>query len=96
MIASLIVALVLSILTFVGFIAFMLIDEKHDNLRGFILVLTVLMIVSINSILMAVISSMIEDKPTAMDVYQGKTTLKYTVVDSVITDSTVVFRKEDL
>jgi len=95
MIASLISALVLSILTFAGFIAFILIDKKHDNLRGFIFVLTVLMMTS-NSILIAVIASMIKDKPTAMDVYQDKTTLKYTVVDSVVTDSTVVFRKEDL
>ena len=95
MIASLISALVLSILTFAGFIAFTFIDKKHDNLREFIFRLTVLMITS-NSILIAIIASMIKDKPTAMDVYQGKTTLKYTVVDSVITDSTVVFRKEDL
>lgn len=95
MIALLISALVLSILTVASFIAFILIDKKHDKLRAFIFVLTVLMMIS-NSILIAVIASMIKDKPTAMDVYQSKTTLKYTVVDSVITDSTVVFRKEDL
>ena len=29
-----------------------------------------------------------------MDVYQGKTTLKYTVVNGIITDSTVVFKEE--
>lgn len=32
------------------------------------------------------------DKPSAMDVYQGKTTLEYTVVDGVATDSTVVWK----
>ena len=31
--------------------------------------------------------------PTAMDVYAGKTTLKYGVVDSVKVDSIVVFKK---
>ena len=31
-------------------------------------------------------------KPTAMDVYQGKTTLEYKVVDSVKIDSIVVFK----
>ena len=32
--------------------------------------------------------------PTAMDVYQNKTTLKYTIVDGVKTDSVVVWKKE--
>lgn len=31
-------------------------------------------------------------KPSAMDVYQGKTTLKYTIVDGIKTDSCVVFK----
>ena len=30
--------------------------------------------------------------PQAIDVYQGKTTLKYTVIDGVVTDSTVVWK----
>lgn len=52
----------------------------------------------INGLIVAipVIISYAEEEPTALDVYQGKTTLKYTVVDSTIVDSTVVFRKEDL
>lgn len=32
--------------------------------------------------------------PTAMDVYQNKTTLKYTIIDGVKTDSVVVWKKE--
>ena len=32
--------------------------------------------------------------PTAMDVYKGKTTLEYTVVDGVKVDSTVVWKEE--
>jgi hypothetical protein len=31
-------------------------------------------------------------KPTAMDVYQGKTTLEYKVVDDVKVDSCVIFK----
>ncbi len=31
--------------------------------------------------------------PTAMDVYQGKTSLQYTIVDGVKIDSVVVFKK---
>lgn len=32
--------------------------------------------------------------PTAMDVYKGKTTLEYTVVDGVKVDSVVVWKEE--
>lgn len=31
--------------------------------------------------------------PTAMDVYKGKTTLQYTIVDGTKIDSIVVFKK---
>lgn len=33
-----------------------------------------------------------EPKPTAIDVYQGKTTLKYEVVDGEVIDSVVVWK----
>lgn len=32
--------------------------------------------------------------PTAMDVYQGKTTLEYKMVDNVKIDSVVIFKNE--
>lgn len=35
-----------------------------------------------------------EPQPTAMDVYQGKTTLEYKMVDGVRTDSMVIFKNE--
>lgn len=35
-----------------------------------------------------------QDKPTAMDVYRNRTTLKITYVDSVATDSVVVFKEQ--
>jgi hypothetical protein len=34
----------------------------------------------------------INERPSAMDVYQGKTALQYTVVDGVKIDSVVVFK----
>ena len=40
------------------------------------------------------LSDLNEDpQPTAMDVYQGKTTLEYKVIDSVKVDSIVIFKK---
>ena len=36
-----------------------------------------------------------EPTPTAMDVYQGKTTIEYKIVDGVKVDSVVVFKNED-
>lgn len=34
----------------------------------------------------------INERPSAMDVYQGKTALQYTVVDGIKVDSIVVFK----
>ena len=34
-----------------------------------------------------------KQKPSALDVYQGKTTLEYTIKDSIKVDSIVVFKK---
>jgi hypothetical protein len=36
----------------------------------------------------------ISQDPTAMDVYRGKTTLEYVVVDGQVTDSTVIWKKD--
>lgn len=36
-----------------------------------------------------------QDHPTAMDVYQGKTTLEITYKDGVAVDSTVVFKQKN-
>lgn len=41
-----------------------------------------------------ILSNIIKDpQPTAMDVYQNKTTLEYKVVDNVKVDSIVIFKK---
>ena len=49
--------------------------------------LTVVLIIGINT------SEPSEPTPTAMDVYQGKTTLEYTIRDGEIIDSVVVFKE---
>lgn len=36
----------------------------------------------------------ISQDPTAMDVYQGKTTMEYVVVDGQATDSTVIWKND--
>lgn len=41
---------------------------------------------------MVFLSGLRSFSPTAMDVYAGKTTLKYEVVDGVKVDSTIVFK----
>ena len=44
---------------------------------------------------LAVIFTMLAMMPEAMDVYQGKTELRYKMVNGEIVDSCVVFKKQD-
>lgn len=47
----------------------------------------------ISCIIGAVVANKVRDKyPQAIDVYQGKTTLEYTIKDGEIVDSVVVFK----
>ena len=63
-------------------------NAKFDVGIFFGVLLSILMSVEV-----ALLSLILEDpKPTAMDVYQGKTTLEYTIRDSVKIDSIVVFK----
>ena len=55
------------------------------------IIITILLL--IESILVGYIFS--GPRPTAMDVYQGKTTLEYKVVDGVKVDSVVIFKNDD-
>lgn len=54
------------------------------------IVFSVLFVIEV-SLLSSVIK---KPTPTAMDVYQGKTTLEYKMVDGEKTDSVVVFKKQ--
>ena len=43
---------------------------------------------------MLLVNNLIEPEPKALDVYQGKTTLEYKVVDGEIVDSCVVWKNK--
>ena len=63
-------------------------NAKFDTGVFFGIVLSILIVIEIN-----LLSSILKTpKPTAMDVYQNKTTLEYTIRDSVKIDSIVVFK----
>lgn len=65
-------------------------NKKGKFDLGVIFGLILSILVSIEVVLL---SSILEDpKPTAIDVYQGKTTLEYTIRDSVKIDSVVVWK----
>ena len=68
-------------------------DKKHGKFNdGITLGVFITIFVFIEY---ALIACIIDDKnPTAMDVYQGKTTLEYKVVDDVKVDSIVIFKEE--
>ena len=51
-------------------------------------------IISSIMLTMALINDSSKDEPTAMDVYQGKTTLEITYKDSIPVDTIVVFKDE--
>lgn len=44
--------------------------------------------------IICICESISEPRPSAMDVYQGKTTLEYTIRDGVKIDSVVVWKKD--
>lgn len=63
---------------------------KFDHGVYFGLILSALIAIEV-----ILLSTILEDpKPTAIDVYQGKTTLEYTIRDGVKIDSVVVFNNE--
>lgn len=47
-----------------------------------------------NVLLIIIITYKSKDEPTALDVYQGKTTLEITYRDSIPIDTIVVYKKE--
>ena len=66
-------------------------NAKFDVGVFFGIVSSILVVIEI-----ALLSSILEDpKPTAMDVYQGKTTLEYKVINNVKIDSVVVFNNNE-
>lgn len=82
------------ILLFLMFLTFYLSDSKNGDFNdGVTLGMTIASLIFIEVILIGCIIS--DQHPTAMDVYQDKTTLEYKVVDNVKVDSIVIFKNDD-
>ena len=90
-IAAIIIGVTLLFFVFLTFY----ISSKKGNMfdDGVSLGIIITVLLLIKSILVGYIFS--DPYPTAMDVYQGKTTLEYKVVDDVKLDSVVIFKNED-
>ena len=88
-----VVALIIVGIIIIGLIFFgcYMSEEKlgdFDMGATFGIIISIFMVIEIG-----IVASILEKpSPTAMDVYQGKTTLKYEVVDSIKVDSTVVWK----
>jgi hypothetical protein len=79
------------ILVYTIFIALCLSDKKGEDFNtGMFMSFIISIFFIIEVILVGNIIK--EPHPTAMDVYKGKTTLEYTIKDSVKIDSIVVFK----
>lgn len=77
------------ILIFLMFLTFCISGRKIGKFDGdIILGIIISILLFIETIIVGII--IYEPTPTAMDVYQGKTTLEYKVVDGVKNDTTVL------
>lgn len=81
------------ILLFFTFLANYISDKKYGKFdEGVTLGVIISILVLIESVLIIHIND--DPYPTAMDVYQGKTTIEYKVVDGVKVDSVVIFKND--
>ena len=90
-------AIMMGLIIIIGLIV--LINFVHNSDHGdmadiglfFGILLSILCVIEI-----CIVSKIIEEpKPTSMDVYQGKTTLEYTIRDGEVIDSVVVFKENN-
>lgn len=80
-----ILLLIISVIT----LAFMACYEQEERKEIYLVLLTIMFSCLLVVSLFALINY---NKPTALDVYRGKTTLEITYRDSVAIDSTVVYK----
>ena len=81
------------ILLFFVCLAFYLSDRYGSEFdEGVTLGMIIVLLILLEGIFIICINY--DPEPTAMDVYQGKTTLEYKVVDDVKVDSVVIFKEE--
>lgn len=66
-------------------------NSNEDNLHQY---LGVLVLVLFYTEIIIVADIIYGQKPTAMDVYQGKTTIEYTIRNNVKVDSVIVFKED--
>ena len=66
------------------------------NDKDYRFISALLLIISVVILVILVVSYGNRNTPTAMDVYQGKTTLEYKVVDGVKADSVVIFKNDTI
>lgn len=86
-IAAFVVGLIIGLIVLINFLN----SRSCDDLDTGVFLGAVLMIFC--AIKICIVSNIIaEPKPKAIDVYQGKTTLEYTIRDGEIIDSVVVFK----
>lgn len=90
-IAALIIGIVLIFFVWLLFYIDNRRDGKYED--GAVLGIIVATLLCLEGILLYFINN--DSYPTAMDVYQGKTTLEYKVVDDVKVDSVVIFKNDD-
>ena len=87
-----VIGFILTIIALFG-LFFCLISDTHskwiDNVVGCICIVGVLILIT--GVLVKINKP---NQPTALDVYQGKTTLEITYRDSIFIDSVVVFKDE--
>jgi len=79
---------ILIILSFISVALMLTSDKEWCSLIG-----AIIAICSSVGIIYIGFSCRLENKPQALDVYQGKTTLQITYQDSIPVDSVVVFKK---
>ena len=89
--AAIIIGIILIFLVFLTFYISCRKDGKFDD--GVTLGLIIMLLFYTEAFL--IYCSDNKPNPTAMDVYQGKTTLEYKVVDGVKVDSVVIFKNDD-
>lgn len=77
--------LILSVIILIALIVVLCADD-YDGIKISIIITALVTF-------LCIIGLLIEEPPTAMDVYKNKTTLKYTVVDGIKQDSVVIFKK---
>ena len=81
-------SIILAIIGVILGLIFIIVHLFSEDLNG---VLLGILVVVINCLCLI---SDLNPQPTAMDVYQGKTTLKYTYVDNIPVDSIVIWKED--